>query len=686
MNVRAVLLVVLLGLGSNAWAQPLDPPSLRCVSVNAAGDIALTWVPPADPLGIFQSYEVHHATAIGGPYSLLTTIPVYGTTTWTHFGAGGNTGPQYYYLVTVDNAANPSGPSEILASMFLTVNQSTPLGNAVVDWTALASPLPVTTDPDAGIAMEFPLGTWTAVAQVADPITYYEHVVSVCDDSLTFRVSLTDALGCVSVSNLAGGTFQDVTPPSMPVMSTVTVDPLTNQTQVSWAPSPQADTDGYIIVYVDPPNNIIVDTIYGQNNTQYTWVGSNADGGPESYTIAAFDTCYSGTPPSPNTSATLPPHTTIFVTTAYDKCGGDITVNWTPYVGFTVANYELYVQENGGAVYLLGTFPPTVFTALHADVDPFASYCYTVRALEAGGPRTSTSNRRCRNTDYPPVPQWNYLRTVTVVGEDHIQVVDSVDVSAVVERYRLERSANGDPWQVVASTAGTGAPVVVFNDLDVSTAERSYQYRVLVDDSCGNEVVQSNPGNSILLRAEPGLDGVNRLTWNGYELWAGFVSGFEIERSIADGPFAPLATTGPLEWSYDDDVVDLYTTNGKFCYRVRAIESGNPAGINASSESNLACAIQPEQVWFPNAFIAGGYNHSFKPVFAYMDVRNYELTIFNRWGQAFWTTTDPNKAWDGYYNDQPVPQGVYAYYCAYQNGAGQRLEQRGTVTFIWGQE
>lgn len=688
MCVRSLLLVCLLAVAAQARAQVLDPPSLRCVSVNVAGDVLLTWVPPPDPTSIFQAYEIYHSSSVGGPYNLLTSIPVYGQTTHFHAGANAQLGPQFYYMVTLSTSPPPNAsvPGPVLASLFLTVNQSTPLGSAVVDWTALSSPLPPTTDPDANIVMEYPLGTWATVAQVADPITFHEEEIAVCDDSLTFRVTMVDAVGCVSTSNLAGGSFQDVTPPSIPVLTNVTVDPLTNQTLVAWSPSPQADTDGYIIVYVDPPNNIIIDTIFGQNNTQYTWTGSDADGGPESYTVAAFDTCFTGVPPSPNTSATLPPHTTIHVTTAYDKCGGNITVSWTPYQGWPVQAYEVYVEPLGGATFLLGTFPGNATSALHPDVEPFLVYCYRVKALEAGGNRISWSNRRCRNADYPPVPAWNYLRTVTVVSEDHIQVLDSVDATAEVRTYRLERSANGQPWQQVASVPGGAANVIVFNDLDVETGERSYQYRMLVDDSCGNEVLHSNLGNSILLRAEAGLDGINRLSWNGYNGWAGFVSGFEVYRSIADGPFALVGTNAPMEWTFDDNVIDLYTTNGRFCYRVVATEAGNPSGIDAVSESNEVCAIQPEQVWFPNAFIAGGYNDSFKPVIAYVDVRNYELTIFNRWGQAFWTTTDPQQAWDGHYNGQPVPQGVYAYYCAYQNGEGQRQETRGTVTFIWGQE
>jgi len=65
-----------------------------------------------------------------------------------------------------------------------------------------------------------------------------------------------------------------------------------------------------------------------------------------------------------------------------------------------------------------------------------------------------------------------------------------------------------------------------------------------------------------------------------------------------------------------------------------------------------------------------------------VDVEGYELIIYNRWGQQIWSTNDPGEAWKGTINGTYVPQGVYAYYCGFYNGAGQKFEERGTVTFL----
>ena len=687
-TVRRSLLLPALAAALSAQAVVLDPPSLRCASVDVAGDVTLTWVPPADPNGDFASYEVWHSALPGGPFAQLTTIGVYGQTSWTHGGANANSGPQYYYLTTVSSAPPPntSLPGDTLATIHLQLSQSNPLGSALLDWTALHQPPLGTSGSSYEVWLEYPIGTWMVLDQTVLSQLDYEHVISICEDSLTYRIGLTDAEGCTSFSNVAGDVFADATPPSPPVLEAVTVDSLTGLSTISWAPSPEGDTDAYIIVLVTSGGNVILDTIYGQNNTTYVWAGSQAGMGAESFTVAAFDTCWTGNPPSPNTSATLSPHTTLHATTAYDRCAGEITVIWSGYVGWDVDFQELWVQENGGTWALLSTLPAGASSAQHTGVDPFSTYCYIVKAVRDGGAEHSLSNRTCRITDYPPVPQFNYLRTVTVPGTNEIAIIDSVDTGAQVRRYRLQRSFNGGPWQPLVNVPGGGGPLIQFTDTDVLTAERSYQYRVVVDDSCGNEVLTSNLGNSILLRAEAGLDGINRLNWNGYAGWAGNVGGYEVHRSIDDGPFQLLQVNAPLDWSFEDDVSGLDQTGGRFCYFVLAREAGNPSGIDAESMSNPACAIQEAQLWVPNAFIAGGVNDRFIPVTAFTDFAAYEFTIFNRWGQEIWTTGDPDMPWKGQVNGSYVPQGVYAWYCAIRDGAGRTYERRGTVTFLWGQE
>jgi gliding motility-associated-like protein len=65
----------------------------------------------------------------------------------------------------------------------------------------------------------------------------------------------------------------------------------------------------------------------------------------------------------------------------------------------------------------------------------------------------------------------------------------------------------------------------------------------------------------------------------------------------------------------------------------------------------------------PNAFTPDGdeFNQTWKFYVSGIDEYNFELMIFNRWGEVIWETHDPNAAWDGTYNGKVVPAGAYAW-------------------------
>ncbi len=274
---------------------------------------------------------------------------------------------------------------------------------------------------------------------------------------------------------------------------------------------------------------------------------------------------------------------------------------------------------------------------------------------------------------------------MTVLGPSSILVVDSVDQSAEVGGYWIERSANGNAYNTVASFPGTAGPVIDFTDNNVRPSDTGYRYRVQVGDSCGNPAFTSNIGANIVLRATPDLAGLTHLNWNGYIEWAGTVVGYNIYRSVADGAFELITTVPPDPWSYTDDVNAFVSLTGRFCYYVEAIEGANPSGINAISTSNVACAVQQDLVFIPNAFIIGSSiaeNQTFKPVLGFVDVTEYRFLIINRWNQVIWETEDPDEAWTGVVGSQVVPIGIYAYYCAVRSGTGKLVEKRGTVMLL----
>ena len=78
--------------------------------------------------------------------------------------------------------------------------------------------------------------------------------------------------------------------------------------------------------------------------------------------------------------------------------------------------------------------------------------------------------------------------------------------------------------------------------------------------------------------------------------------------------------------------------------------------------------IEPFIIYIPNTFTPDGneFNNDFRTKFA-LEVLEWDFSIYNRWGELVWSTTDPVTAWDGVYMDQfgLVQEGTYSYVLRY---------------------
>lgn len=65
----------------------------------------------------------------------------------------------------------------------------------------------------------------------------------------------------------------------------------------------------------------------------------------------------------------------------------------------------------------------------------------------------------------------------------------------------------------------------------------------------------------------------------------------------------------------------------------------------------------------PNAFTPDGDEHNqiWKPIINGIDIYDFELLIFNRWGELIWENHDPSVGWDGTYKGQVLPAGGYTW-------------------------
>ncbi len=103
------------------------------------------------------------------------------------------------------------------------------------------------------------------------------------------------------------------------------------------------------------------------------------------------------------------------------------------------------------------------------------------------------------------------------------------------------------------------------------------------------------------------------------------------------------------------------------------------AGCVASDTIDVLVAPD-SYIDMPNAFVPGR-NSLLKPIHL-GDATLKNFSIFNRWGLKVYESSDINTGWDGRYNGEPQPMGVYIYTIEAVTPAGRRFTKQGNVTLI----
>ncbi|MEY4594525.1 MAG: hypothetical protein RIQ47_935 [Bacteroidota bacterium] len=112
-------------------------------------------------------------------------------------------------------------------------------------------------------------------------------------------------------------------------------------------------------------------------------------------------------------------------------------------------------------------------------------------------------------------------------------------------------------------------------------------------------------------------------------------------------------------------------------YRVTAYKRGDNAVV---SQSNHAEVVPPLRLYIPNAFTPNG--DGMNDVFGVKGegIQDFELLVYDRWGEVIFESTDPVKQWDGSYKGQPVQEGTYVYQ-VFTKDFGRR-SRTGSVTLV----
>lgn len=112
--------------------------------------------------------------------------------------------------------------------------------------------------------------------------------------------------------------------------------------------------------------------------------------------------------------------------------------------------------------------------------------------------------------------------------------------------------------------------------------------------------------------------------------------------------------------SFEKSPWHSYSPEGEAIFQV-TLYASNYLGCEDSAFTTIKYVIH-DIIYVPNSFSPDGnnFNEIFIPVLnGRFDKYNYSMSIFNRWGEVVFMSQNPNVGWDGRYNGEKAPDGVY---------------------------
>jgi len=442
-------------------------------------------------------------------------------------------------------------------------------------------------------------------------------------------------------------------PPSSP-MNFVTVT-ANDDIDVSWGKSKFKGFKSYDLFN----DNSVFTLVYNTSSINDTMhqvplsSGINVNSSRYCYVIKTTDKCN-------NLGGNTTAHCTIFLEVS-DTSVNDLILSWLSYDGWgpgNVARYRIYRSENGGSFKL---YDSTTSTSYRDKKLCKNNYCYYVVALQKGGRWSSRSNTVCKTPKYfPPVVPVNSIRTTVLPdGRTYTQWEPYTQVKNI-DKYFISRVYQGaSEDEYYGSSDSTG---FIDNDKYLTTDKLSYTYTVRVNDHCNAESPKSKLNKTILLTGKS--EGyVAKIQWTGYQKWHSGIKRYEIY--VRDNNTFKLVGSDSAQNLYEFDFLDA-TLDDSICFKVRAIKD---TSVLVESFSNVLCLISDAKIWVPNAFSPNrdGHNDIFIPnsILIFNNTGNpildYQLEIYNRWGEMLFTSNDNKVGWDGTYQGKPCPQGHYIY-------------------------
>lgn len=349
--------------------------------------------------------------------------------------------------------------------------------------------------------------------------------------------------------------------------------------------------------------------------------------------------------------------------------------------------YKIVQLEQNNTYKEVGKFSPSsidsTISILSTSNLQNQNVCFLLFPIDVCGNVGDTISRVCTQDAASSPPNGVDFHSVTVVNDKTVKLTWLRLQDTNFWQYRIykhTRFADTSmlPIQVYSSNSDT-----TFIDENVKVDDNAYCYEVRSANQCGINSVANTKSCSILLNgiSSPFKHDIN---WTNYTYWQNGIRKYEIIRTE---PFysqldSVLTSTSFKQERYIDEKWNY--DNGLYNYKIRALEG--IGGNNAISESNTIELIQSPVVNVPNAYTPNGdnINDLWKavPVF----VKDFNLKLYNRWGEKLWETNDKKEFFSNKFSDKfsenDIAMNVLVYVITYSGWDGTIGTKTGNVTLL----
>lgn len=311
-------------------------------------------------------------------------------------------------------------------------------------------------------------------------------------------------------------------------------------------------------------------------------------------------------------------------------------------------------------------------------------YCYYVEAVHRNRIWRSRSNEVCKRPIYVLPDKWVNTTLASVQNNNNTEVFWEPYYKYYRNwSYELQRSSSGTPGSF-SKLFETKA--LYYQDYSANFNSKINYYRVIFRDHCHQEAAPGVISNTILLQTNSQNRNSTSLIWNPYSYWYSGVRSYGVQLKNNNGSFNTIGMRGPNQNFMDSLNIESYSLDS-ICFRVFAVKD---TITNDTSWSNEVCLVPSSYVHVPTAFSPdqNGLNEVFKPVTGFIHRNSadpnerFEFQVYNRWGQLVFQTNEPSQGWDGRFEGNIAPPGLFVWTVKALGYDGVPHHQTGTVLLV----